>query len=176
MELELSIAQEDSLDANKVNNGVWVQLDSVRLTDDGDPIPMYLGGDKSKPQRALVRSNRCRQIADLTKTAQRGAFVKMQKAPKSKKDEASAGLVVQPEDKFPIILAALDNMFPSKPGFVQIDEDTAMALFNDDRYGHIVQKITETSFDDTLYAATANTETGDEIAPAPQATKAKTKT
>lgn len=173
MSLKLDgVAKDAVLDADKINNGVWIHLDSAKMNDEGEYPPMYLHGDKTKPQRALVRSRRCQAIKDAEEKRQKAGFVKMRVAPKKEKDRVIVeSSILPPEEHFAIILVALDN-FGADGGIQQVDPADAKMIHEMSEYDGIVEQIRQACFDDTNYLAGPETEAGNASPPPPSMTKA----
>lgn len=177
MELQLDgLAKEAVLDEDKVNNGVWVHLDSATPDPDtGLPTPLYLRGDPSKPQRALVRSYRCRAIKEAEAERQKSGFTKIRLAKKKDRDGVIAESSILPEEtRFSYFLVALDNF--SKVGGVQsVSQQDAEAIHGMTSMDNIVQQVREAAYDDALFAASEATPEGNASTspPKPTATTAE---
>ncbi len=152
---------KDVFDAHKVNNGVWIHLESgERDEETGDPILAYLDEEKTLPQRALVRSVRCDEIAKLEKKSTRTAFVRQMKARKNEKDEATASMLTTPEQRFPCILLALDNMSNDPPGVQYVNAEDALTLFKDAAYVGLVRQVQDIANEDDFYRVGSDTVAG----------------
>lgn len=164
MELQLD-GVTDVFDENKINNGVWIHLTGISPDDEGDDVPLYLDPKTKKlPMRALVRSIRCDLIADLEEKAQGDGWVKVQKAPKKLKADASKHMMTKPADRFPLLLVAFDNVSKAKPGRQDVKPEDARAIFKAKSYAGFVDQIQNTSVDDELYKMDSETETGEPVA------------
>lgn len=164
------------LDADKVNNGVWVHLESAALNDDGVPELLYLNGDTTKPQRALVRSYRCQAVKEAEAARQKSGFVKIRLAKKSERDGVIAESSILPEaDRFSLLLVALDNV-SAAGGIQQVDAESAKKIHGMSAYDTLVQQVRETAYDDGLYVATADTPAGNASTSAPAAKPAPAST
>lgn len=167
MSLDLSgVAKDALLDEAKINDGVWVHLDSPdRDPETGAPIPMYArkpdgSQDLSRPQRALVRSHRCKAVKEAETKRQKTGMVKFRLAKKKERDDVIAESTILPKDMyFSLVLVALDN-FGKAGGRQDLDADAAKQLYAMSDYDHIVQQITETSYDDEPYKAGPGTDAG----------------
>lgn len=154
------LAKEAMLDEEKVNNGVWVHLDSAVMDADGQYPPLYLGGDTTKPQRALVRSYRCKAIKEAEQKRQKNGFVKIRMAKKADRDGVIAESSILPEaDRFALLLVALDN-FGKAGGVQQVSEADAKALHGMTAMDSIVEQIRQAAYDDDLFMATVDTPQG----------------
>lgn len=156
------LAKEALLDEDKVNNGVWVQLYAATIDENGDYPPLCLGGDPDKPQRAKVRSQRCRAIKEAGKGRQKQGFVKMRTAKKKDRDGVIIDSSILPDDeRFSHILVALDN-FGTKGGVQNVSPVDAKAIHGMDALDEIVDQIIAAALDDSLYMADADTPVGKE--------------
>lgn len=177
MELQLDgLSQDAVLDDAKVNGGVWVHLDSASIdAETGQPSPLYLNGDEAKPQRALVRSWRCKAIKDAEAARQKSGFVKIRVAKKKDRDGVIAESSILPEaDRFSYFLVALDN-FGKAGGVQQVSTEDAKAIHSMSSMDSIVQQIREAAYNDDLFVAGEETDPGN-ASPSAQrkATTAKT--
>jgi hypothetical protein len=151
----------DTLDATKVNSGIWIHLEAATPDPEtGDPRPCYLNGNPDYPQRALVRYSRCQAVKAAESKQQKTALSKMRAAPKKEKDKVvMENSLLAPEDRFSHILVALENV-GSEPGIQYVDPEDAKALYGMDDYDHWVQQINDVATTEAHYAATAATEAG----------------
>lgn len=167
MSLKLDgLSDEAVLDDAKINNGVWIHLESASSDPTtGLPVPLYLGGDQSKPQRALVRSYRCKAIKEAEAKLQKDGFVKVRLAKKKERDGVIAESSALKENvRFSLMLVALDNV--GKGGGVQqVEPQDAMEIHASSAYDNIVQQVREAAYDDSNYLAGADTEAGNASTP-----------
>lgn len=162
---------EPELDADKINNGVWIHFDSAIMNDDGDYPPLYLKGDTSKPQRALVRSYRCKAIKEAEKEQQKLGFTKIRVAKKRDKDGVIAeNSILSDETRFSLFLVALEN-FGANGGEQRLTPPQAKAFFAATEMDNFVQQIREAAYDDKNYLAGPETEAGNASAPSQTAQK-----
>lgn len=155
------ISKEAVLDEKKVNDGIWVHFNSAaRDEQTGQPIPMYLNGDKTKPQRGLVRSYRCKALKDAETARQKEGFTKFRLAKKKDKDGVIAeSSLIPPAERFGYLLVALEN-FSSEGGIQVLEPSDAAALFDMTQLSHIVEQVNDTAYEDSEYLSTAETEAG----------------
>lgn len=155
------LSHEALLDEDKVNNGVWIHLDSAATDPDtGMPTPMYLGGDEAKPQRALVRSYRCKAIQDAEQKLQKDGFVKIRLAKKKEKDRVIAeSSILSPARRFSLTIVALEN-FSAGGGVQQVTPEQGAWFYGESSMAAIVEQINAASYDDDNYLASAATAAG----------------
>lgn len=149
------------LDERKINDGVWVQLYAPTPDEDtGKPVPLCLGGDPDKPQRAKVRSHRCSAIKNLEKERQKSGFVKIRLAKKHQRDGVIAETSILPEEeRFSLLLVALDN-FGAAGGIQDVKPEDAKKLHDVVALDDVVAQIKEAAYDDELYLASEDTPQG----------------
>lgn len=177
MDLQLDQLNAVALDAQKVNGGVWIHLESVALNGDGDNFPLYLNNDKSKPQRALVRSRRCTAIKDAELTQQKTGFTKIRKAKKKERDAVIADNSLLPErTRFSLTLLALENVSSVVEGVQHVTPDTAVQIYDNSSWDEVVDQIMAASFDDTNYQAGPATELGNDSGSSSVANQTQTQT
>lgn len=173
MKLNLSgVPKEAILDQEKVNNGIWLHLESSELDEaTGQTYPLYLGGNEAHPQRALVRYYRCRAVKEAETEQQKNAMVKMRVAPRREKEKVVVENSLLSEDhRFSLVLVALENV-GAEPGIQYLDPEDAKALYKMDAYDSWVQQIRDCSQEEAKYAATSDTEAGNGSQPASSSTK-----
>lgn len=167
MELKLDgLAKEAVLDEDKVNEGVWIHLDSA-ATDQatGQTKPLFLkdaeGNDlPDKPQRAKVRSYRCKAIKDAEQQRQKDGFVKVRLAKKKDRDNTIAESSILPEaERFGYLLVALDN-FGAEGGVQEVSQADGQAIHGMSAMDSITQQIREAAYDDDNYLADGATKPG----------------
>lgn len=167
MQIKLDgLSKEAILDEDKVNNGVWIHLDSA-ATDPvtGKSMPLYLRDSDgnailSKPQRAKVRSYRCRAIKEAEAKRQKDGFVKIRLAKKKDRDDTIAESSILPEaDRFGLLLVSLEN-FSAAGGVQDVSPEDGMAIHGMSQMDSIVQQIREAAYDDDNYLATESTAPG----------------
>lgn len=164
------------LDEDKVNNGVWVHLESAETDPEtGQTWPLYAGEGTDKPIRAKVRSYRCKQLKDLEASRQKTGFVKIRVAKKKERDGVIAENAIIPEDeRFSYLLVALEN-FGEDGGVQQVSEADAKTMHGMTSLDDIVAQIREAAYDDELYLATpatpAGKSSGSTMAPKPLTTE-----
>lgn len=149
------------LDSDKVNNGVWVHLDSAQSDPTtGKPLKMYLNGDPAKPQRVLVRSYRCQLIQAAEAKQQKDGFVRVRLAKKAERDDVIAeNSLLSDAKRFGLMLAGLDN-FSAAGGVQLVSPADGEAIYGMTAFAAINQQVRETAYDDSQYLATADTEAG----------------
>lgn len=154
------LKKEVTLDQEKVNNGVWVHLVGPLDPLTGERPLLYLKDDASKPQRALVRSHRCKLIRDAEEKHQKSSLVKIRLAKRKERDGviAESG-ILKDSERFGYFLAALEN-FGAAGGIQTLEPAQAAWLFDQEEYADIVDQIRETAYDDTPYLAGAGTPEG----------------
>lgn len=165
MKLNLvGVSKDAILDRNKVNNGIWIHLESSKLAEEtGQTYPLFLNDDPAYPQRALVRYYRCEQIKDAEKAQQKTAMVKMRVAPKKEKEKVAVENSLLAEDvRFGLILVAFENV-GAEPGTQYVDNDDARAIYDMAEYDSWVQQIRDSSTEEANYAATSETEAGNAL-------------
>lgn len=163
MELQLDGVSADALfDEDKVNNGVWIHLESAKDDETNETYPLYLDPEtKRQPQRALVRSHRCRAIRDAEEKLQKDGFVRVQKAKKKEKDGVIAeNSILKSERRFAFFLAAVDNLSKKIPGVQRVSESDAITIYKSEAYANISQQVREAAYDDSLFLVGADTEAG----------------
>lgn len=176
MELKIDgLAKEAILDAEKVNNGVWIHLDSVAPDPEtGQTYPVYLNGDPEKPQRALVRSNRCDAIKVAEDLMRKKGFTKIRLAKKKERDDViSENSMLKNDEHFSLILVAFDNLSAAAPGIQQVSKADALEVYKMTKLAHIVEQVRSASFEDDLYLETEDTPAGNAST---SASKTKTST
>lgn len=153
--------QAKLLDTAKINNGVWIHLDSPESDPaTGRKLPMYLNGDPSKPQRVLVRSYRCELLKEAENKRQKDGFVRMRVAKKKDRDAVIVDSSLMPDDvRFSYLLAALDN-FSAEGGVQVVSQEDAKAIYAMGGLDDIVGQIKEVAHTDDYYMASAETEAG----------------
>lgn len=161
MDIKLDgLAKEATLDEDKVNNGVWIQLDSTIMDDEGRFPPLCLNGDPNKPQRAKVRSYRCKAIKDAEAERQKTGFVRIRLAKKKDRDSVIAESSILPEaERFSYLLVALEN-FSAAGGVQAVSREDAVAIHGMTALDSIVEQIRQAAYDDDNYMATAETPAG----------------
>lgn len=173
------VPKEAILDANKVNNGIWVHLESSEVDPDtGETYPLYLDANTAYPQRALVRYYRCQRIKQAEEAKQKQAMTKMRAAPKKEKEKVAVENSILPEkERFGLVLVAFENV-GAEPGIQYVDPEDAAEIFGMSEYEGWVQQIRDVSMEDAKYAATSDTEAGNASPPttseAPAAETTKT--
>lgn len=164
MDIEIQLPKTSQFDADKINNGVFLYLESI-ADDDGNTELLYLGNDKTKPMRALVRSYRSQVIKDAEQRLQRDGFTKVRKAPKKEKDKViSENSVLSDEQRFSLYLAALENVSTKEPGLIHLSPEQAIAIYRNPAYSDIVDQIKAFAYEDSHYLAGAATEAGNSSA------------
>jgi hypothetical protein len=154
------LSKEALLDADKVNNGVWIHLESASTDASGHTSPLYLGGDKTKPQRVKVRSYRCKVLKDLEASRQKEGFSKMRVAKKKEKDDViTESAIIPEEERFGYWLVALEN-FSAAGGVQELTPEQARSLHSNTALDNIIQQVKETAYEDANYLADAGTSAG----------------
>lgn len=162
-DIVIEVPASSLFDADKINNGIYVHLEGPE-DEDGNTEPLYLGGDQSKPMRALVRSYRCQAVKDAEARLQTDGFTKVRKAPKKEKDRViSENSALPANQRFANILRGLENVSTGS-GLIYLTPDQATKFFSNAAYAHFVEQINAVAYDDSKYRAGAGTEAGNSLA------------
>lgn len=148
--MALQIETDAGLDPKLVEEGVWMEV-----LDQNDE-PKFLNGDKNKPQRVLVRSNRCEAIKALSLRLQKRTAA-MNRG-RRKADQQI------PNDEFIARQAAacvveLENFHKDHPK-QRPTEDEMYGLFRDVRFEQLRDDVWNFSRDDANYFPAADSGKG----------------
>lgn len=137
---------------DKIENGVWIHIEGPdRKT--GENVPLYQDKEKTQPVRARVRSHRCSLIKAAEQKLTKDGIVRYRKAKKKERDGVIADTsILDPAERFSLLLAAVDNFHPQFLGVQEVSEaDAINVIYKDPQFDYMVDQVTEAAYDDTLY-------------------------